>query len=107
MLIDAADGVITGKETIATGAHNCGSLPRLLAQHGVGVVLAGGMGFSPRMAFQSSGIDVVLGVAESDPEKAVLSHLSHTLSTGNNVCEHGDEPCDHSGEHHHGHGHSC
>ncbi len=109
MLIDTEGGAITGKETIPTGDHNCGSLPRLLAQRGVGVVLAGGMGYSPRMAFQNCGIETVLGVVESDPEKAVLAHLNHTLSSGHNVCDHGDEPCDHAGAHHghHGYGHNC
>jgi predicted Fe-Mo cluster-binding NifX family protein len=99
MLIDA-NGGITSKQTISTRAHRCGSLPRLFASHGVKVVLAGGMGLSPRLAFERSGIEVVLGVSESDPEKAVLAHLNHTLISGQNVCEHGDVTCDHPGHHH-------
>jgi predicted Fe-Mo cluster-binding NifX family protein len=106
MLIDTDDGGIVSKETISTAAHNCGSLPRLLADRGAKVVLAGGMGYSPRLAFERSGIQVVLGVAETDPERAVMAHLNRTLISGQNVCEHGDAPCDHSGaQHHYGHGH--
>jgi len=104
MLIDTnGNGQITSKETISTIEHNCGGLPRLLAGHGVKVVLAGGMGMSPRLAFERSGIEVVLGVAEPDPEKAVMAHLNRTLVSGQNVCEHGDTVCDHPGQqHHHG-----
>ena len=100
MLIDVdEDGQITNKETINTSPHSCGSLPKLLAEHGVTVVLAGGMGMSPRLAFERHHIPVVLGVAEADPEKAVLGHLNRTLVIGQNVCEHGDSICDHAGHH--------
>jgi len=100
MLVDVdKDGRITNKETINTTPHSCGSLPNLLAGHGVTVVLAGGMGMSPRVALERHNIRVVLGVAEADPEKAVLGHLNRTLVIGQNVCEHGDSVCDHAGHH--------
>jgi predicted Fe-Mo cluster-binding NifX family protein len=105
-MIIEADGSITGKKTISTAAHNCASLPQLLSDNGVSVVLAGGMGFSPRLAFERSGIGVVVGVSEPDPEKAVLAHLNNTLTSGENVCEHGNQPCDHQGRHGH-HGYTC
>ena len=98
MLIDMDNnGQIVSKQTISTVAHNCGSLPMLLADKGVNVVLAGGMGMAPRLAFERHNIQVVLGVTEIDPEKAVLSHLNQTLVSGQNVCEHGDTVCDHAG----------
>ncbi len=101
MIIDTdKNGEISGKKTVSTIAHNCGSLPQLLSELGVKTVLAGGMGMGPRMAFESKGIDVVLGVAEMDPEKAVLANINHTLVIGQNVCGHPDEICDHAGEHH-------
>jgi predicted Fe-Mo cluster-binding NifX family protein len=101
MIIDADEksGKITKKETLSTTPHNCGNLPGLLADKGVSVVLAGGMGMGPRIAFQQRNIQVVLGVTENDPEKAVKSHLNRTLISGQNICEHGDTVCDHS-EHH-------
>jgi predicted Fe-Mo cluster-binding NifX family protein len=107
MLIEInGNGQITSKETISTTEHNCGGLPKLLAGHGVKVVLAGGMGFSPRLSFERNGIEVVLGVAESDPEKAVMAHLNRTLVSGQNICEHGDTVCDHTG-HNEEHPGSC
>jgi predicted Fe-Mo cluster-binding NifX family protein len=108
MLVDTDEqGKIIRKEILSTLSHNCGSLPKLLADQGVRVVLAGGMGFSPRMAFENRGIQVVLGVAETDPEKTVLAHMNLTLVSGQNVCEHGDEPCDHSHDHGEQHHRNC
>ena len=100
MIIDTdGKGKITGRKTISAAAHNCGSLPQLLAGLGTKTVLGGGMGMGPRMAFENAGIEVVLGVAETDPEKAVLAHANHTLVGGQNACGHADTVCDHSGEH--------
>jgi predicted Fe-Mo cluster-binding NifX family protein len=101
MILDADEksGKVTKNETMSTTPHNCGNLPGLLADKGVSVVLAGGMGLGPRTAFQQRNIQVVLGVTEADPEKAVKSHLNRTLISGRNICEHGDTLCDHS-EHH-------
>ena len=101
MLVDTdQNGNISTAETITTHQHNCGSLPQLLGNQGVQVVLAGGMGMSPRLAFERSGIEVVLGVSEPDPRSAVLAHVNRTLKSGQNVCEHGDTPCDHTGHRH-------
>ena len=99
MLVDADGDVIKSKKTISTAAHNCGTLPKLLADQGVKVVLGGGMGMGPRMAFERSGIEVVLGVVETNPEKAVLAYMNSTLVSGQNTCGHGDVVCDHSNEH--------
>lgn len=100
MLIDVDEqGCITGKKLISAVAHDCHTLPRLLAGQGVSVVLAGGMGMSPQMAFQSNNIEVVLGVVETDPEKAVLAHACGMLVSGTNACQHGDSPCDGRGHH--------
>ena len=100
MLIDVDNnGQIVSKQTMSTVAHNCGGLPVLLANKGVNVVLAGGMGMGPRLAFERNNIQVVLGVIEMNPEKAVLNHLNQTLISGQNVCEHGDTVCDHASHH--------
>jgi predicted DNA-binding protein (UPF0251 family)/predicted Fe-Mo cluster-binding NifX family protein len=97
MLIDVdQDGQVIKKDTISVTPHSCGTLPGELSKRGVRVVLAGGMGMGPRMAFQQSNIEVVLGVTEADPEKAAVAHVNHTLENGSNVCEHGDTICDHT-----------
>ncbi len=90
------NGKVSTKETIQVQPHSCGTLPGELARRGVGVVLAGGMGMGPRMAFQQNNIAVVLGVAEQDPEKAAVAHANQSLEIGQNVCDHGDAVCDHN-----------
>ena len=97
MLINTdAQGHIIGKETISTVAHNCGGIPKILSEHGVNIVLAGGMGYTPRMILETNDIEVVLGVSESDPEKAVIGHVKGSLASGQNTCSHGDTACNHS-----------
>ncbi|TFG45681.1 MAG: ATPase [Dehalococcoidia bacterium] len=103
MLIDIDEkGQVISKENMSVTPHNCGGNPKLLADKGVKVVLAGGMGMGPRIAFERQNIQVVLGVVEANPEKAVLGHFNKTLISGENVCDHGDSVCDHN-HHHHGH----
>jgi predicted Fe-Mo cluster-binding NifX family protein len=101
MLVDVENGRIKDKKVISTTPHGCHTLPELLAGQGVSVVLVGGIGMAPRMAFQRNNIEVVVGVTEADPEKAVLNHARGTLVSGLNTCEHGDSPCDGSGHGHH------
>jgi len=79
---------ITGKEIVPSPAHQPGLLPAWLAEKGASVVIVGGMGPRAVDLFQQHGIDVVLGSLESDPEQAVLSHLSGNLNTGDNDCDH-------------------
>jgi len=89
-IIDADEQkkVITGKELVTAPEHQPGLLPAWLAEKGVNVVLAGGMGPMAQNIFQQNGITVVIGASESDPEKAVLSHLDGSLAVGDNVCDH-------------------
>jgi len=79
---------IINKELITSPEHQPGLLPRWLAEKGVSVVVSGGMGPRAQDIFQQNGIRVVLGALETDPEKAILSHLNGTLATGDNVCDH-------------------
>lgn len=79
---------IINKELITSPEHQPGLLPRWLVEKGVSVVIAGGMGPRALDIFHQNGISVVLGAMESDPEKAVLSHINGTLAIGDNVCDH-------------------
>jgi ATP-binding protein involved in chromosome partitioning len=79
---------ITNKELVASPEHQPGLLPRWLAEQGVSVIIAGGMGPRAQDILQQNGIGVVLGALETDPEKAVLSHIKGVLATGDNICNH-------------------
>ena len=79
---------ILKKEFVASPAHEPGLLPVWLAEKGVTEILAGGMGSRAQMLFQENRINVITGVVETDPEKAVMQYLNGSLATGNNVCDH-------------------
>ena len=86
---------ITHKEFITSPEHQPGLLPVWLAERGASVVIAGGMGPRAVELLQQRGIGVVLGAQESNPEKAVLSHLNGDLSITDNTCEHEHGECAH------------
>ena len=86
---------ISHREFITSPEHQPGLLPVWLAERGASVVIAGGMGSRAVDLLQQYGIGVVLGAIESDPEKAVLSHLSGSLATADNICDHGQSECAH------------
>jgi predicted Fe-Mo cluster-binding NifX family protein len=86
---------ITNKELVASPEHQPGLLPVWLAEQGASVVIAGGMGPRAIDLLQQNNIGVVLGAAESDPEKVVLRYLSGDLVTEDNICDHGHEECNH------------
>ena len=86
--VDEQSKEITKKEFVPSPPHQPGFLPGWLAEKGASVIITGGMGPRAVELFQQNGISVVLGATENDPEKAVLSHISGTLATGDNVCDH-------------------
>ncbi|HCP60491.1 MAG TPA: ATPase [Dehalococcoidia bacterium] len=89
-LIDVDEGrkEILKKELVPSPGHEPGLLPQWLADEGVSVVIASGMGSRAQSLFRQSRIDVVIGALESDPEGAVLNYLNGVLATGNNICDH-------------------
>jgi len=89
-LIDADEKrrEIIRKELVPSPEHQPGLLPGWLAEQGVAVVIASGMGSRAQGLFQQHRIGVIVGAVESDPERAVLSHLNGQLPTEGNICDH-------------------
>ena len=86
--VDESKKQILKKELVNSPGHEPGLLPPWLAEKGVSLVIAGGMGSRAQGLFQQNKIGVITGIMESDPEKAVLSHLNGILATGANICDH-------------------
>jgi len=86
--VDGVRKEILKKEFVIAPEHQPGLLPPWLAEKGVSIVIAGGMGTRAQGLFVENGIQVVVGALESDPEKAVLNHLNGELATGGNICDH-------------------
>lgn len=86
--VDEARNVIMSREMVASPGHQPGLLPAWLAEEGVSVVIASGMGSRAQGLFRESRIEVVANALEDDPEKAILDHLGGILATGDNICDH-------------------
>ena len=86
--VDEQRKEIVGKELIPSPGHEPGLLPKWLADEGVSVVIASGMGSRAQSLFQQNRIQVIIGALDSDPERAVLNYLDGTLDTGDNICDH-------------------
>ena len=88
--VDTASGTVVGVSSFEAPPHEPGLLPTLLAEKGVNVVIAGGMGSRAQELLRQKGIEARTGVSPEQgvPEELVRSYLSGSLISGVNVCEH-------------------
>jgi len=86
--VDEAKGEIVKKEVIVSPGHQPGLLPVWLAEQGVSVVIASGMGSRAQDLFQQSRIKVAVNALEDDPERVVLAYMRGVLELGDDVCDH-------------------
>jgi predicted Fe-Mo cluster-binding NifX family protein len=86
--VDEEKKEILRKKLVPSPGHQPGLLPQWLAEEGVSVVIAKGMGSRAQNLFQQNRIKVIIGALESDPEQVVQNYLSGTLATGDNICDH-------------------
>ena len=99
ILADIEDGEIANRETLENPGHEPGRLPALLRDHGVEVIIAGGMGRRAQQFFSQMGIEQVLGV--TGPVDQVLeSCRAGTLEGAESLCSHGEGHGDGTGHHH-------
>jgi len=87
-LVDVADGAVVGHEIVDAPPHQPGLLPSWLAERGVNVVIAGGMGHRAQGLFAAAGITVVIGAPSLEPDEVVRRYLTNALETGANPCDH-------------------
>jgi predicted Fe-Mo cluster-binding NifX family protein len=78
---------VTARTDLAAPEHQPGLFPAWLAEQGVTVVLAGGMGSKARELFAANDIAVVIGAATDDPAALVERHLAGALVTSPNICD--------------------
>ena len=75
-----------------------------IAEQGVNIVLAGGMGGRPMMVFEQNGVQVIPGCPELEIRDVVELFLNESLETGENAC---GKDANHSCHGHHSHEHHC
>lgn len=86
--VDESAMSIVARQMVRSPGHEPGVLPGWLAEQGVSVVIASGMGSRAQALFNERGIRVLIGVRGDDPEKAVLDCAKGDLATGGNICDH-------------------
>ena len=87
-IFDIENKAIIGQISVdAPGEHKPGELPKLLKDHGVNVIIAGGLGQKAIEIFNGWGIKMVVG-ASGLIEKAINDFLNGTLDGGDNACSH-------------------
>ena len=98
-IVKVTDGKIVSKEAYGT-PQGCGcksNLAEILAEKGVGFMIAGNMGQGARNHLAAAGIEVMCGFT-GNIDAAVQKHLNGFMGDYT-ACEHH--------EHHDGHGHDC
>jgi len=75
-------------EYIAPPVHEPGVYPKFLADMGVEVIVAGGMGQKAQDLFAENNIKVFIGVNADTPSKLAQQYLSQQLESGQNLCDH-------------------
>lgn len=81
-LVEIADGAVQQVRTLPNVPHQqggCMAPVNHLAQHGVQVLIAGGMGMRPLMGFNQVGINVFFGGNAQTVQEAVDAFLSGSL----------------------------
>ena len=87
-ILSVKDGKIVDKQMVTPPPHEPGVLPKWLAEQGIKVIIAGGMGQHAQGFFKQYQINVTVGAPTLSPEEIVEMYLSGNLSTGANACDH-------------------
>ncbi len=86
-LIDVEGCEVTSRERLSSPGHQPGQLPRLLTQHQVNCVVAGGAGPMAQNMFAEAGIEMILGV--SGPlDDTIAKIAAGELEAGDDQCVH-------------------
>jgi predicted Fe-Mo cluster-binding NifX family protein len=82
------DDHILSQEVIANPGHQPGFLPGYLAELGVEVMIAGGMGPRAEGLFAQHGIEAVVG-AYGPVDQVLRAYLAGAMELDVNICDHG------------------
>jgi predicted Fe-Mo cluster-binding NifX family protein len=87
-IVYVEDNKVINEEYIDPPVHQPGVYPRFLADQGVKVIIAGGMGQRAIDLFTQNNIEVFMGVQAGTPKQLVEDYLNQKLQTGQNLCDH-------------------
>ncbi len=86
--VDTENKKIINRVDLTPPPHEPGILPKWLADQGVNMIIAGGMGSRAQEFFRQFNIDVVVGAIQETPETLALDYVSSKLQIGDNACDH-------------------
>jgi predicted Fe-Mo cluster-binding NifX family protein len=86
--VDVKEKKILSQKNIKAPPHQPGLLPSWLAQLGVNIVIAGGIGQRAKDLLDQHNIKTLIGSPEKTPEKLVDDYLKDNLNLGSNLCDH-------------------
>lgn len=86
--VDRDSKSIKSQELVDSPGHEPGALPRWLSGLHVELVIAGGIGRRAQQLFAQSGIDVVVGAVDDNPQELASQYLAGQLQSGQNICDH-------------------
>jgi ATP-binding protein involved in chromosome partitioning len=87
-IVETDNNKIVKEELITPPVHQPGVYPKFLADYGVKVIIAGGMGQKAQDLFAQNNIEVHYGVNADSPSNLVKLYLEKELKTGHNLCDH-------------------
>jgi predicted Fe-Mo cluster-binding NifX family protein len=87
-IVDVEDNRVINEKFVTPPVHQPGVYPKFLADQGVHVIIAGGMGQKAQDLFAMNNIEVHMGVQDGTPSELVMSYLNNQLQTGQNLCDH-------------------
>ena len=88
-IFDVEDSIIYRRDDLPNPGHEPGRLPVFLAEHGVNLIIAGGMGPRAVELFNANGIQVLLGIS-GNVDYTAQDYIAGRLSPGKSSCHHED-----------------
>ena len=85
-IVETKDNQVISEEMVTPPIHQPGVYPRFLADQGVQVIIAGGMGQKAQDLFAQNNIVVYMGVTSGTSKELVDIYLNDQLKTGQNLC---------------------
>lgn len=79
---------VVDKKELKAPPHQPGLLPQWLAEQGVDVVIAAGLGPRALSLLAEQGIRVIVGAQAETPNRLVAAYITGELKIGENVCDH-------------------
>ncbi|MCT4604722.1 MAG: NifB/NifX family molybdenum-iron cluster-binding protein [Marinisporobacter sp.] len=84
-VFEVNNGAVEGRSFLPNPGHRPGFLPKFIAEKGINLIIAGGMGGTAQELFKENGVEVVVG-AQGNLEDVISTYTSGKLQSTGSVC---------------------